>query len=301
MIASIVAIAMLGQLRPDTMLDSKHDATFYKWVQEAKSQADHWAFVESARMYPNSVIGRVGQSDPWKARQMYEARRKAPQALKEAAYKQIREAYRISELEFQRIMRMDDIRRMHHNPERISHRPNLGAGIASRNPLDLKPTRFDPSKVRLPDLDRKLEQPPEFDPPARIPDFLKGKGYEKDRGFDVSAPEDPRAEPEPFDTPNPDNKQIPLFSDQAIRNGATGDDVKATSDRPNPAGTGSGARQDRDRRAALDTWKAIVERRSPGTSRYSRSAPGNQQPRRKGLLSQTQTDENSHSQTRRPR
>lgn len=300
MLASILAIAMMGQMRPDFKKDFNQETNFYKWVQEAKSQADQWAFTQSARLYPNSVIGRVGVSDPWKARQMYEARKRAPQALKEAAYKQIREAYGISEMEFQRILRMQDIRRLHHNPERLPSRSNAGAGIASRNPLDLKPTRFDPSKVRMPDLDRE-SKPAAFDPPARIPDFLKGRCYEKDRGFDVSIPDDPKAEPEPFETPNPGDRKIQVFSDQAVRNGASGDGLKAIDRRPNRAGKESERKDLRDRRAALDNWRAIEERRSPGTSRYSRSEPGNQQPRRKGLLSQTQTDEKNRSQTRRPR
>jgi len=195
MIASVIAIAFLGQLRPDTMLDSKHDATFARWVQEAFSQANQWSFVKASELFPSQEMAIVGIRNPPLSQKLRQRKEYARLVLKEAAYKQIREAYDISEKEFRSMIRHPGVASIRLAPDsdaRITERIKMRRGIWS-----LDQTRFDPDKVVIPER------------------IAKAIRYQN-----------PVAKPKP---------KIEVFSEEAKRNGATGqptqDDV-FTSKKP---------------------------------------------------------------------
>lgn len=151
MLVTMMIIATIGQLRPDTVLDHArmHDATFYRRVQEAKVQADRWAFEEMKRLFPPS---RLAEFHRHTGRSAGRLREQSIDILKQAAYKQVRDAYDIDGDEFRKIMADNSVRRLHVLPERIAgNGPKMGV-----NPWDLRPTRFDPSKVVMPEKQAKM-------------------------------------------------------------------------------------------------------------------------------------------------
>lgn len=174
---TMLVVAMLGQIRPDTVLDARlHDAQFYRRVQEAKVQGDMWAFHETRHLSIASQSRGGVRSGGMSMR----SREITLDLLRKAAYKQICEAYDLSEKEFADIMRNESVRRLRIQPERIAgNGPKMGT-----NPWDLRPTRFDPSKVTLPEKQAKLI------------------GYRNPRPYQIM-----QGKPQ-------------VFSDEAIRNGA---------------------------------------------------------------------------------
>lgn len=146
---TLVFLALMGQIRPDTVMDDRlHDAAFYRRVQEAKIQADQWAFQEMRHLYVASQAAR------WERRSggmSMRSREITLDILKRGAYKQICDAYDITEDEFKSIMKNDAVRKLRVMPERIAgNGPKMGV-----NPWDLRPTRFDSSKVAIPEKQAK--------------------------------------------------------------------------------------------------------------------------------------------------
>lgn len=147
---TLVMVALLGQIRPDTVMDDRlHDATFYRRVQEAKLQADQWAFQEMRHLYIASQAAKGGKRTGGMSMRSREI---AFDILQRGAYKQVCEAYDITEDEFRGILKNDAVRRLRVMPERIAgNGPKMGT-----NPWDLRPTRFDSSKVVIPERQAKL-------------------------------------------------------------------------------------------------------------------------------------------------
>lgn len=148
MIATILAIAAIGQLRPDTMLDAKHDAKFYRWVQEARVQANQWAFVEAADLFPAQEMAIAGIRNPPLSRKLYERKEYAEVVLKQAAYRQICEAYDISPKEFRMMTYHAGVASLPLSPDPDARIP--GGIRMRRGMMGLEQTRFDPEKVVLP-------------------------------------------------------------------------------------------------------------------------------------------------------
>lgn len=147
---AILITATACQITSNTVLDDKgRDAKFFRWVIEAKKQADHWAFEEPHRMFPQKTLRRLSLVDQQQFRRMLAMREHAASVLKEAAYRQICEAYDISMKEFRAIIANRDVARLRHDHEKFRNTNGQRVGMATTFG-GLEPTRFDPSKVKLP-------------------------------------------------------------------------------------------------------------------------------------------------------
>jgi DNA-directed RNA polymerase alpha subunit len=87
--------------------------------------------------------------DQQQFRKMLAMREHAESILKEAAYRQICEAYDISMKEFRAIIANRDVARLRHDHEKFRNANGQRIGMATTFG-GLEPTRFDPSKVKLP-------------------------------------------------------------------------------------------------------------------------------------------------------
>lgn len=147
---TLVFLAMLGQIRPDTVMDDRlRTADFYRRVQMARVQGDQWALQEMGHLYYSSrKTPNGGRSGGMSTR----SREITLDILRRGAYKQICDAYDITEKEFREILRHQELRVLRPRPERVAgNGPKMGV-----NPWDLKPTRFDPGKVVIPEKQAKL-------------------------------------------------------------------------------------------------------------------------------------------------
>lgn len=151
MLVTMMVIATFGQLKPDTVMDARmHDAQFYRRVQEAKAQADQWAFKKSLELFPNSEIAAVARRDPAASRRLMMSRTAAKPALKSQAYRQIMQAYDISEKEFVRMVSDHRVRSLPHIPEGDVWSKDRSPIKMAVDHWGLVYTRFDPSQVKIP-------------------------------------------------------------------------------------------------------------------------------------------------------
>ncbi len=152
MLATIIALVTLGQLSPDTILDKRmHDARLYRRVQIAKSQADQWASLKAYQLFPATEIARYGITNPQMSVRLRQMQKYSKQVLKHYAYKQICDAYDISEKEFVTMINNPRVSSLPHDSEGSVLPGDDQQVRMARGQFDLDPTRFNPDWVILPD------------------------------------------------------------------------------------------------------------------------------------------------------
>lgn len=148
---TLVVMMVLGQVRPDTVMDDRlHDAAFFRRVLEAKMQADQWASKKAEELFPQFEITATAYRNPYLSRELWNRRQSAKPVLKSYAYRQVMQAYDLSEKEFRRATSDPRIAALPHVPE-----PNVWS--KDKRPIRMVQdqwafvyTRFDPSKVKIP-------------------------------------------------------------------------------------------------------------------------------------------------------
>lgn len=152
MLATIIAFVSLGQLSPDTILDNRmHDARLYRRVQIAKSQADQWAAMKAYQLFPATEIARVGLVNPPRSQRLRQMQKYSERVLKHYSYKQICDAYDISEKEFVTVINNPRVSSLPHDSEGSVLPGDDRQVRMARGQFDLNPTRFNPDWVILPD------------------------------------------------------------------------------------------------------------------------------------------------------
>lgn len=148
---ALIILAALSQINQDTVLDSRlHDARFYRRVQEAKVQACKWAFGKCMDLFPGSEMARVSLMNPRESQKLRRLQAYAEKVLRDAAYKQIEEAYEITEREFVNIVMDPRTQGLRHEPERLQVPGDHQEGQPIRMVLhswEFERTRFNPDLV----------------------------------------------------------------------------------------------------------------------------------------------------------
>jgi hypothetical protein len=159
----ILMVGILGQY--DDVLDK--EAKIERWepspkvsvrILEAAIQADQWSSMKAAEIYPDGL--RSSFQYNWQRKKINKEFEDAKRLIREAAYKQVMDAYGIDKKTFVKI-RYDrafhkSIRALPFTQEHLQNGPPRGTVRMATYPWWMRPTRFDPESVVLPDKIRRL-------------------------------------------------------------------------------------------------------------------------------------------------
>lgn len=182
LISSLISVVLLGQAAdaagqsrktaeprvqlPPSEFRGEPDATRKRQILEAYRQAQMWVFWQSNQYYPSGVglgLTTYKQKTHWRL-----TRTAFEHHLRMAAYKQICEAYDITPKELEKIVFDPRSSIAPFEPEHLPRGDGTGGirMLLPGQPDILRPTRFDPEKVKLSD---KLVKKYGYQNPGTIP------------------------------------------------------------------------------------------------------------------------------------
>jgi hypothetical protein len=174
----LLLTALVGQHRHHAKPIELPDPAVQERIMTAKHQADQWAFSIMKRHMPLRTLNLPGgMKNPYAI-----LREQFRHDMRIAGYKQICEAYDISEDQFMAIVRRPPIGvQFTRDPSYLPHGPKPGEirMVGPNQPQDWwNPTRFDPGSVRLPEKLAKRYDYPNPKPPAKADTFSFKPGRE---------------------------------------------------------------------------------------------------------------------------
>lgn len=149
----ILIVGVLGQY--DDVLDKSYKVKRFPpsppmqaRILEASIQAQFWAAGEAEHLYPGQLLYNPRLSANYH-NTLKSRKQEVRYLLKMAAYKQIAEAYDIDLETLGKIMRDPLVKLIPFTKEILPNDPPPGTIRMATSPFWRRPTRFDPSKVRL--------------------------------------------------------------------------------------------------------------------------------------------------------
>ncbi len=154
MLGTLLALMVVGQFEDSIDKNVKIEPfpptpQMQRRILEAVIQARQWATIKADESYPSSYrLSFRPRQQQIRVNQSYE---KLKDGLREAAYRQILEAYSIDAAMLAKIMANKDLRNVRFTREYVPHGPPKGKIGMATYPWAFRMTRFNPDAVKIPE------------------------------------------------------------------------------------------------------------------------------------------------------